>query len=147
MSPTIANLKIKGNESIRMQPLETLATGCDHACSSEPERALAAGVLRQAASDLRRFRRSEDAAGREIYRDARSWFNSDDTAWPYSFLNVCQLLGISPEEIRGEVFADARAGWRSHARRVAIATATQFVGSALVLFLSRRSRTLAVQHS
>lgn len=108
---------------------------------------MAGGVLRQAASDLRRFRASEDAAGREIYRDARSWFNSNDTAWPYSFLNVCQSLGISPEDIRGEVFADARAGWLSHARRVAIATATQSVGSVLVLFSSRRSRTLAIQHS
>lgn len=128
-------------------PAEGFAGASDHANSTEPERALAGGVLRQAASDLRRFRASEDAAGREIYCDARSWFNSNDTAWPYSFLNVCRSLGISPEDIRGKVFADARAGWVSHARRVAIATATQSVGSVLVLFSSRRSRTLAVQHS
>ena len=113
----------------------------------ERERALAGGVLRQAASDLRRFRASEDAGGREIFRDARSWFNSNDTAWPYSFLNVCQSLGISPEDIRAEVFADVGAGWLSHARRVAMATATQSIGSVLVLFSSRRNRTLAVQPS
>jgi len=153
MRATIAPFKTEENGSDWMQPLPTLtspaqefAGASDHANLSEPERALAGGVLRQAASDLRRFRESKDAVGREIYRDARSWFNSSDTAWPYSFLNVCQSLGISPEEIRGEVFADARGGWLSHARRVAIATATQSVGSVLVLFSSRRNRTLAVQH-
>ncbi len=81
---------------------------------TEPEKALAAGVLRQAASDLRRFHQSEDAVGREMHSDARSWFNSNDRDWPYSFLNVCELLGISAEDIRDEVFADARTGWLSH---------------------------------
>jgi hypothetical protein len=111
------------------------------------ETALAAGVLRQAASDLRRFHESEDAVGREMYSDARSWFNSNDTEWPYSFLNVCQSLGISPEDIRDEVFADARPGWLSHSRRVALATATQVVGSLSTLFSSRRRIALAVHHS
>ena len=154
MRATIAYFKTQENGSDWTQPLPTLTSPAkgfagvsEHANSTEPERALAGGVLRQAASDLRRFRESENAIGREIYSDARSWFNSNDTTWPYSFLNVCRSLGVSPENIRGEVFADAQAGWLSHARRVAIATATHFVGSLLVHFLSRRSRTFAVQHS
>jgi hypothetical protein len=113
--------------------------------STEPERALAAGVLRQATSDLRRFRASEDAVGREMYWDARSWFVSNDTDWPYSFLNVCESLGISPENIRDEVFAGARSGWLSHSRRVALATATQLVGTVSALFSFRRSGAFAVR--
>jgi hypothetical protein len=112
-----------------------------------PERALAAGVLRQAAADLRRFRESKDTVGREMYLDARSWFISNDTEWPYSFSNVCQALGLSAEEVRDKVFADARSGWVSHSGRVALATAMQLVGSLSSLFLARRNGALAVRHS
>jgi hypothetical protein len=154
MRPTIAHRKIQGEGGDWTPPVRTLASldkefagAPDKANSIEPERVLAAGILRQAASDLRRFRESEDALGREMYRDARSWFLSNDTEWPHSFLNVCESLGISPENIRDEVFADARSGWLSHSRRVALATATQFVGSLSVLFSSRRGGALAVRHS
>jgi hypothetical protein len=154
MRPTIAHLKIQEDGSDSTPPVQTLASldkefasALDKANPIEPERALAAGVLRQAANDLRRFHESEDAVGREMYWDARSWFLSNDTEWPYSFLNVCHSLGIAPENIRDEVFADARSGWLSHSRRVALATATQFVGSLSTLFFStRRTSSLAARH-
>jgi len=154
MRPTIAHLKIQEDRSDSTPPVQTLASldkefagALDKANPIEPERALAAGVLRQAANDLRRFHESEDAVGREMYWDARSWFLSNDTEWPYSFLNVCHSLGIAPENIRDEVFADARSGWLSHSRRVALATATQFVGSLSTLFFStRRTSSLAARH-
>ena len=154
MRPTIAHLKIQEDGSDSTPPVQTLASldkefagALDKANPIEPERALAAVVLRQAANDLRRFRESEDAVGREMYWDARSWFLSNDTEWPYSFLNVCHSLGIAPENIRDEVFADARSGWLSHSRRVAVATATQFVGSLSTFFSSRRTSALALRHS
>ena len=154
MRPTIAHRKIQGEGGDWTPQVRTLASldkefagAPDKANPIEPERALAAGVLRQAANDLRRFRESEDAVGREMYWDARSWFVSNDTEWPYSFLNVCYSLGIAPENIRDEVFADARSGWLSHSRRVALATATQFVGSLSTLFFStRRTSSLAARH-
>ena len=154
MRPTIAHLKIQEDGSDSTPPVQTLASldkefagALDKANPIEPERALAAGVLRQAANDLRRFHESEDAVGREVYWDARSWFLSNDTEWPYSFLNVCHSLGIAPENIRDEVFADARSGWLSHSRRVALATATQFVGWLSTLFFStRRTSSLAARH-
>ena len=154
MRPTIAHLKIQEDGSDSTPPVQTLASldkefagALDKANPIEPERALAAGVLRQAANDLRRFHESEDAVGREMYWDPRSWFLSNDTEWPYSFLNVCHSLGIAPENIRDEVFADARSGWLSHSRRVALATATQFVGWLSTLFFStRRTSSLAARH-
>ena len=154
MRPTIAHLKIQEEGSDSTPPVQTLASldkefagALDKANPIEPERALAAGVLRQAANDLRRFHESEDAVGREMHWDARSWFLSNDTEWPYSFLNVCHSLGIAPENIRDEVFADARSGWLSHSRRVALATATQFVGWLSTLFFStRRTSSLAARH-
>jgi hypothetical protein len=29
-----------------------------------------------------------------------AWFRSDDTRWPYSFVNVCDGLGLSPGAVR-----------------------------------------------
>jgi hypothetical protein len=79
---------------------------------SEPDsigsvRALAKGVLRQAAKDLRAFHDAPEATGRECYRDAYSWVISNDLSWPYSFVNVCEALGLSAEFVRGELLADA----------------------------------------
>ena len=148
----MAHLKTQENGSHWMPPLRTIGSPDEEIAGASDkanplEKALAAGVLRQAASDLRRFREQEDAVGREMYWDARSWFVSNDTEWPYSFLNVCELLGVSPEDIRDEVFADARSGWLSHSRRVALATATQVVRSLSTVFVSRRSSAFAIRHS
>ena len=112
-----------------------------------PERALAAGVLRQAAVDLRKFRDGKGALGRELYSDARSWFVSNDAEWPYSFINVCRALQLTPEDVRAEVFADERAGWFMHSRSVARSVAAQFVGSVSHFVARRRGASLAVQHS
>src|SRR5207253_3240307 len=75
-----------------------------------PEKDLAAGVLKQAAYDLRRFRAATTGVKREIYLDAYSWINANDFSWPYSFLNVCKLLDLCPEVVRTEFLADASLG-------------------------------------
>ena len=63
---------------------------------------LAAGVLKQAKQDLRRFRNATSGVERELYLDAYRWLTSDDCTWPFSFLNVCQLLYLAPEAVREE---------------------------------------------
>ena len=71
---------------------------------------LAAGVLKQAAQDLRRFHGATSAIERELYLDAYSWVISDDCSWPLSFLNVCQVLDLAPESLRQELLTDASVG-------------------------------------
>ena len=39
-----------------------------------------------------------------------SWITSDDTSWPFSFLNVCQLLDLAPETVREDVLVDLSVG-------------------------------------
>jgi hypothetical protein len=34
------------------------------------------------------------------FREAAEWFASEDTAWPFSFVTMCQHLGIEPDYIR-----------------------------------------------
>src|SRR5215831_1662705 len=71
---------------------------------------MAAGVLKQAAQDLRRFHGATSPVERELYFDAYSWLLSHDISWPFSFLNVCQLLGLSPESVREELLGDCPLG-------------------------------------
>lgn len=71
---------------------------------------LAAGVLKQAAQDLRRFHGATGAVERELYLDAYGWLASEDISWPFSFVNVCQILGLSPETIREELLSDQSIG-------------------------------------
>ena len=71
---------------------------------------LAAEILKQAALDLRRFHGATSAVEREFYLDAYRWFTSDDSSWPFSFLNVCQVLNLAPETIREEVLGDLSLG-------------------------------------
>src|SRR5712691_961806 len=71
---------------------------------------LAVGVLKQAAQDLRRFHGATSAIERELYLDAYRWVISDDCSWPFSFLNVCQVLRLAPEILRQDLLDDAAVG-------------------------------------
>ena len=71
---------------------------------------LAAGILEQATLDLRRFHAATSGLEREFYLDAYRWVISDDCSWPFSFLNICQLLNLAPETVREEVLADMLLG-------------------------------------
>ena len=77
-------------------------------------KALAAGVLSQAMQDIRRFRAPRTSLERELYRDAYDWISSHDVSWPFSFLNVCQSLGLEAEGTRSELLADASMGLFSY---------------------------------
>ena len=71
---------------------------------------LAAGILKQAGLDLRRFHDATSEIEREFYLDAYRWVISDDSSWPFSFLNVCQALNLAPETVREEVLGDLSLG-------------------------------------
>src|SRR5947209_10444436 len=71
---------------------------------------LAAGILKQAGLDLRRFHGAPSAIEREFYLDAYRWVISDDCSWPFSFCNVCQLLDLIPETVREDVLGDLLLG-------------------------------------
>ena len=85
--------------------------------SETSQKDLAAGVLKQAGLDLRRFNGATSAVERELYLDAYSWITSDDCAWPFSFLNVCRLLNRAPESLRQELLTDASLGLFSYLAR------------------------------
>ena len=99
--------------------------------AATPEKGLAAGVLKQAARDLRRFRTATKGVKRDLYLDAYGWITANDFSWPYSFVNVCKLLEVSPEVVRTEIFADASVGlldyWTRRAGRLSGKLRSSFV--------------------
>ena len=40
---------------------------------------------------------------RALRADPEHWLLANDVGWPFSFLNVCRVLGIDPESIRQNV--------------------------------------------
>jgi len=99
-----------------MNKLHKVKTGEDY-ISETSQRELASGILKQAAQDLRRFHGATSAIERELYLDAYRWVISDDCSWPFSFLNVCQLLNLAPESLRQELLTDASLGLFSYLAR------------------------------
>jgi hypothetical protein len=143
-SEEISGVAYNGGEvtSRRLTMRENAATNSHEVEVVTPERALAAGVLRQATADLRQFRHSKDAVGREMHADAYSWFIANDNDWPYSFCSVCHVLGLSTEAVLDEVLAHAESTWYSHSRRIARGLA-QSVKVPLSALFSRRAQSFA----
>ena len=85
-------------------------------CATSPTRALALAVIKQAVRDIRDHRCAETRRGQRIHADAHRWIAGDDGEWPYSFANLCALLGLDAGAVRRCVLdgtlaaAPARAG-------------------------------------
>jgi hypothetical protein len=109
--------------------------------SAKIQKDLAAGILQQATQDLRRFRNLTSEVERELYLDAYHWFRSNDYTWPFSFLNVCQLLDLDPEAVRVELPGERSLGtlgyWSRRCERAARRFQT-FLGH---VFTSERNST------
>ena len=107
--------------------------------SETSQKNLAAGVLKQAKQDLRRFHGATSTVERELYLDAYSWLASDDCVWPFSFLNVCRLLNLSPEAVREELLGDLALGTFSYLTRRCGRAARKFQISLSHIFTSERN--------
>jgi hypothetical protein len=68
-----------------------------------PERALALAVLEQARLDLQKYRYARRRRQQRLYRDAYEWVAADDISWPFSFVNICGGLSLSPEALRAQL--------------------------------------------
>jgi hypothetical protein len=112
---------------------------------SSPEEGLAVGVLSQAAHDLRRFHNATSGLQRELYLDAYHWITDDDFTWPYSFVNICKLLNVSPETLRAELLADASLGWFGYWSKLGARFSRTFGASLVRAFQSpQKSHRVAI---
>ena len=73
--------------------------------TDQPEIRLMLAVMEDAVATFQRYL-SEPSRGKESdFRDTRSWLESDDLEWPYSFSNICEALGMEPELVREKMLA------------------------------------------
>ena len=68
-----------------------------------PGEALALAVLEQAIRDLRRGRYARKRREQRIYMDAYSWIRSDSREHVFSYVNICEALGLSVDALRSEL--------------------------------------------
>ena len=110
-----------------------------------PERQLMAAVLADAVSQYRQYALVRGARAGGMFAEAARWIGSDDVSWPYSFRNICDVLGIDGDALRDEL------------RRWRAARETRMVEALGVVRLRSRtpsgsrhavaSRALGLQHS
>jgi hypothetical protein len=110
------------------------------------QRELAAGVLKQAAQDLRRFCGATSKIERELYLDAYRWFTVGECASPFSFLNVCQLLNLAPDDVRQQLIGDVSLGAFRYWTRCCGRAARQFQMSVGQLFVTERNTSAAYSY-
>ena len=104
---------------------------------------LAAEILEQATLDLRRFHGGTSEIEREFYLDAYRWVISDECSWPFSFLNVCQVLNLAPETVREEVLGDLSLGLFGYWTRRCGRAARRFKIFLSSIFTTERSANAA----
>jgi hypothetical protein len=65
-----------------------------------PEVRLMLAVMEDAVATYQRFLTEPKRRNRRQYDEVRDWIRSKDTAWPYSFDNICSALQFEPENVR-----------------------------------------------
>jgi len=96
---------MKTNDDDNSEESQHASSGGD--LKQAAQRELAAGVLKQAAQDLRRFHGATSKIERELYLDAYRWLTVDECSSPFSFLNVCRLLNLTPDDVRDQLVGDS----------------------------------------
>lgn len=64
------------------------------------EVALMRAVLEDAIECFQKQALKSGRRAQRLAREAEEWLFKDDESWPFSFLNVCNVLGIDPAYIR-----------------------------------------------
>lgn len=72
------------------------------------EYALAAAVLNDAIRRYRLYRYAVSGKGRSIFQEEEGWIFSDNTSWPFSFINICNLLGLVPSAVRAQLQSETK---------------------------------------
>jgi hypothetical protein len=68
-----------------------------------PEQRLMAAVLEDAMRELARRSEAWIGAAERRRAEVQAWVESDDVAWPFSFLNVCEALDLNPARLRRRI--------------------------------------------
>jgi hypothetical protein len=88
-----------------------------------PEELLMIAVLNDALECLEKHRFATEIQPCRLFRQARRWFLTSDTQWPYSFERICGALDLDANRLR---------------RRIAIRAAAQRTSRSMYLLDAER---------
>ena len=66
----------------------------------EAEYRLIVAVLEDAIDCFQKHCDAQDTKTRQLFEDAAQWVASEDRTWPFSFLNICEVLNLDPSYVR-----------------------------------------------
>ena len=73
-----------------------------------PEMALAQSVLERAIFDLQEYRYGKRRRDQRLYMDAYEWVACDDRRWPFSFINLCEILNLPADVLRARLIENTK---------------------------------------
>ena len=68
-----------------------------------PAKRLMVAVLAVALMDHQKYTAVDDPTGRRRFAAIEAWFASNDTRWPFSFVAICEKLGLDVPSIRAAI--------------------------------------------
>ena len=92
----IAN-RILSNSAILPEQFYSPSVGTD---TVQGEIALMRAVLEDAVGCFQKQLFASGRRAQRLAREAEEWFFSNDHHWPFSFINICAVLGLDPEYVR-----------------------------------------------
>jgi hypothetical protein len=66
----------------------------------EPEEKLMLAVLDDAIACFQKYAFPRDRKGKVLFQEAEKWVQATNSDWPFSFGNVCEILGFAPDYLR-----------------------------------------------
>jgi hypothetical protein len=68
--------------------------------STQPEKRLMLAVMQDAVATLHKCLPGVTRRQRRLLKEVEEWFASADTAWPFSFQNICAALDLDADYLR-----------------------------------------------
>ena len=67
---------------------------------SRPEAKLMLAVLDDAIACFQKYAFARDRKGKVLFQEAEEWVQATNSDWPFSFVNICEMLGFGPDYLR-----------------------------------------------
>jgi hypothetical protein len=65
-----------------------------------PEKELMLAVLEEAIAEFQKYLSARDRKGMRRFADAEEWILENDADWSFSFVKICEVLGLAPNYLR-----------------------------------------------
>jgi hypothetical protein len=80
-------------------PFTTPPAVAEHICR-QPECRLLWAVLENGVEEYQKYATATGRRGKRLFREAEAWLMDDDPMWLFSFVSICNVLGLAPDYLR-----------------------------------------------